>query len=351
MKFSEFYLYVVLTVFLSLPANVSAQRVERKITKDFPYDKNTSLSVDTKFGEVNILEGEGKSVIVEATIWVTSDNERLAEELQQEMEAKITESEGTISVSSVYPERIPSRNNTKFGIDFTIHAPPSITLELEHRYGPLYIERITGYSTIHLSYGTLKIQELLHGKDQPINNLQLDYSTGSISEAGWLKLNLSFSRLSIGEATAVVSLSRYSGLTVDECSSLVADSKYDTYKVGEMKNYVGDLRYSNLTADEVASKLEVESSYSTVKIGEIGSSFESVKIDNNRGSYRLGVSSASAFTIEGEAHRGDIQVNGMDNLNKRIENDDKYIYGSYGTNPHGKMNITSKEGSVKIIIE
>ena len=333
---------------LLFSSGLYAQRTERHITREFNYTSATRLSIESKFGNVNILNSDKEMVSVDATIWVTGGNQKLSDDLSGDLDAEITESDGTITVKSIFPDKLPSRNNTQFGIDFTIHVPESITLNLENKYGAVYIDNLSGPVNIDVSYGNLKIQSLNHGKENPLNEINLAYSTGSITSAEWLKLNLAYSKLTIGQATAVVALSKYSGLILDECSSLVVESKYDTYRTGELKNYVGDLKYSNLSAARITGKFEITSSYSVIKVEEIGDHFETVKIDNTRGSYKIGVSSGSSFTIEAEAKRGDISVNGVDDLNKRIENADKYISGKYGSNPTGKINVSSTEGSVQI---
>ncbi len=350
---SSVYCRILLVLAVLFPAllSLNGQSVERTISKSFSYVTGATLNVDAKFGNVNILTSDNKTIEVEALIWVKSDDKRVAEDLAAQLDAEISEDNGDINVRSEIPDRISSRENTKFGVDFTIHVPTSIALNLRSRYGAVYIEELAGLAKINVSYGNMKIQSLTHGKDGDLNEINLSYSTGSINEAAWLKLNLSYSKLSITEARAIVALSKYSGLSVDECSSLVVESNYDIYKVGEMKNYVGDLRYSNLTAEEITGKFEISSSYSVVKVGEFGDQFESIKIDNKGGSYKLGISAASSFNIKGEAKRGDISVDGMDNLTKKIENADKYISGSYGTGQKSEINIVATEGSVKINIK
>ncbi len=339
---------------LTLPVicqGLAAQRSERTVTREFKYTSGTTLNIDSKFGNINILNSDDNSITVVATLWANSDNKKLSDDLAGKLDAQISESGTDISISSVFPDKLPSRDNTQFGIDFTIHAPAAVAVNLKNRYGAVYIEDLSGLAMIDVSYGNLKAGSLSRGKENTLNEVNLSYSTGSISSVSWLKISLAYSKLNISEATALVALSKYSGLNLEECSSLVVESKYDTYKISELKNYVGDLRYSNLSADEIAGKFEITSSYSVVKVDEIGGNFESIKIDNTRGSYKLGISGKSSFTIEGEAKRGDISVDGIENLNKRVENDDKYISGSYGSNPKSTVNVVSTEGSVKIKVD
>jgi hypothetical protein len=251
----------------------------------------------------------------------------------------------------VIPDKMPSNERVKFSVDINIHAPSDINLTLSSKYGSVYIEELSGIAVIDISYGNIKIMELNRGNQKPLNKLNMSYSTGTIEEAGWLVTDLSYSKLSIEEASALVVLSKYSGLNIEECSSLVTESKYDTYRISELNNYVGEVKYGNLSIDELSTKFDINSSYSSIKIGEVDQNFESIRIENSRGSAKLTIDDGSSFKFYGEAKRGDISISGIDNINKRVENADKYYEGQHGTNQKSNVEIYSTEGSVKISVE
>lgn len=340
---------IVMLFFLFTGMN--AQRVEKNLEESFSASSETILDIDSKFGEVKILEGDESRVEVKANIWVESNRKETAEEILSELDARITKTDNRIIVESILPSKLNTSKKTQFRIDFEIHAPAGINLELASKYGIVYIEEVSGHADISVAYGTFKIQELNRGKEKPLNTVDLAYSSGSIEEAGWLKMDLSYSKLSMSEARAMVVLSKYSSLSVDETSSIVIDSKYDTYSLGEINNFLGEMKYGNLKIDELDKQFEIESGYTSVKIDEISENFESIRIDNARGGYKLGLSDAASFTINGFAKRGDIDVVGMKGLNKKTENADKYVEGTHGNNPESTIDIEVKDGSVKIYLE
>ncbi len=341
----------ILAILISGIEGVIAQKVEKNYQKNFTADPSTIIDIDSKFGEVKILEWEENSVEVKANIWVESNKEETARELLSKLDAEISKSENRITVESILPSKLNTGKKTNFRIDFEIHAPANVDLELSSKYGAVYVEELSGHADISVKYGTIRIQELSRGKEKPLNHINLAYSSGSIEEAGWLKLDMAYSKIAIDEAQALMVLSKYSGLTIDECSSLVLDSKYDNYSLGELNNFLGDMKYGNLKIDELRSQLEIKSAYTSVKVDEISSEFETLKIDNSRGGYKISLSDNAAFTINGYANRGDISVTGMGNLNKRTENADTYVDGKYGDNPSSKIDIEVKDGSVKITLE
>jgi len=340
----------LITLILTL-SNGNAQKLDKSFTESFKADKSTILEIDSKFGEVKIMTWDENSVEVNVDIWVESNREERAQELLSNLDAEVSASGERIIVKSVLPDKLNTRKDTKFRIDFTINAPPYVNLELSSKYGSVFVDEFSGHADISVSYGNMKVRELTRGKEKPLNHINLAYSSGSIEEAGWLKIDMSYSKISIDEATAIMAISKYSGLTLDEGSSLVIESKYDTYSLGELNNFLGEMKYGNLKIEELFKKFEIESAYSSVKVEEIGPDFELISIENSRGGYKIGISDQASFTLKGEAKRGDISVSGMENLNKRVENADKYIDGTYGSNPSATVNLEVKEGSIKIVLD
>lgn len=349
-KYIRYSFLLLLGTFLAV-SSVEAQRVEKNIKEDYKANKSTVLEVDSKFGEVRVLSWDEDAVEVNVNIWVESSREENAEDLLSRLDAEVSMADNRIVVKSVLPDRLNTRKDTKFSIDFTINVPEYINLELSSKYGSAFIDEVSGHASISVAYGNLKAMEITRGKEKPLNTVDLAYSTGSIQEAGWIKLDLSYSKLSIEEAQAIVAISKYSGLSVEECSSLVIESKYDTYSISELNNFLGEMKYGNLKIEELSKKLEIESAYSSVKVEEIDSGFELIKIDNSRGGYKIGINEGASFRFNGTAIRGDISVSGMPNMNRKVENANKYLDGVYGNNPSSSIDIKVKEGDVKIKLD
>lgn len=348
MKNRFLYISLILLSFPFLSMNTFSQRIEKKIDKSFTAQASTTISVESKFGEVRVLKSESSAIQVNAVMWVEGKNEKQAKELLSDMGVDISQTGSDISIKSNFPEISGSRNGLKFQIDITIEAPTQVNLNLKSRYGSTYIAEIDGLLNVDIAYGSLQAGIFGRKNEKPLNQLNLSYSSASVENAGWLKTELAYSKLSITKANAIVAVSKYSVLSVEDCSSLATQSKYDTYKATRINNYVGNHSYCNVKITELSKLLEVTSSYTNVKVDMINAGFESIKVSNTRGNYRLGVSRKSSFTLNGAASRGEVAVNGMDKLEKRQENADKFISGQYGTNPTGKIELKSVEGSVII---
>ena len=93
----------------------------------------------------------------------------------------------------------------------------------------------------------------------------------------------------------------------------------------------------------------MESTYSGVKIDRVLPSFESIKITNSRGGYKIGVHPETSFDLYANSKRGDISVAEFNVLEKKTEGSSKFIHASNGTEGTGKViNISVEDGSVSL---
>ena len=328
--------------------SVSAQeRLEKNLNEEFSITKGASLEVYSKFGDVEVSNWESDKVEVNVEIWVESNNISTTEELFNKLDAEISQTGNIVSVKSILPDKLNTGKNTKFKINIYINAPKYININLESKYGSVFIDENNGKVMLNIDYGNINIEKLSRGKEKPLNEIILRYSKANIEEVDWLKANLSYSKLSVEEAKAIVLISKYSGLSIEECSSIVTDSKYDTYRFEELNNFIGHLNYSNVKIEKLNKKIESESNYSSFKIAEMDADFELIKIDNSRGSYSINLDESSSFSIKADAVRGSISIPDINISTKRSDNTKKYFEGNYGDNPESVIEVISKEGSVK----
>lgn len=340
----------VLLILLAITTGISAQvRLDRNVEKVFKVGNDALIEVNSKFGNVEIVKGEGNSVNVVATIWAETSKESTSKELLDKMDVELLQADNTIKINSVFSDKqIKAGKDAKFRIDFVIKAPENINVNVNSRFGSVYIDENSGIVNLNISYGNLKVGQLSRGKEKPLNEINLSYSDASIDQAGWIKMNNAFSKANVQEAKAIVLISKYSGLVLDECSSLVTSSKYDTYSVGELNNFNGELSYSNLVIDELEKKLEYSGNYSSLNVKEVGQNFELIKVNNLRGGVKIGLNENSSFTFSGMVTRGDISIPDIEITSKKVENTTKFIEGKKGNNPTARIEVEAKEGGVKI---
>lgn len=351
MKKLKLFTGISLLLILTYSSIYAQEKLEKTINEEFSLEKGSTLDISCKFSNVEITNWDKNKIAVVVEISVESNKKTTAEDLLNNLGVDISQSGNIVSVKTILTTKLNTGKNTKFDINISIQAPKNINLDLVSKYGSVFIEENTGKVSANVDYGSINIGSLNRGKVKPLNEINLRYSKARIEKADWLKMDMAYSKLTMEEAKAIVLISKYSGLTVEECSSIVTDSKYDTYRIEELNNFNANMNYSNVKIEELNKKLEVESNYSTVNVEEMGPEFEFIKIDNSRGSYKIGLNPSSAFSISAEAIRCSISVPDINITSKKTENANKFFEGNYGENQKSKIDVKSKEGNVKFYFD
>jgi hypothetical protein len=350
MKTKKVFFRLLLGFGILLPSFAAfSQKQEKEINKEFQVNKGDILSIENKFGDIEVLNWDKPMVSVDVKLSAVANSDDVAKSIIQKMSIEINKSGNTISATSSFDNEEGMNDGNRFAVNYSIYVPKWINLNLSNKFGSINIDKIAGQVNIELKHGDLRINSLERGSEKPYNNIEMGYSNGFIENAGNLDLELSFSKLEADEAENLVLDTKYSGLNANTCNSFTCDSKYDNFRFNELKNIFGNLQYSNLKIGKFSGRAEFESTYSGVKIDEVLPSFESIKIENSRGGYKLGINPETSFDLDATSVRGDVAIEGYEITDKRTDGTTKFIKASGGTEGTGKtITISTEEGSVKL---
>ena len=348
--FFLFFLLPISSLLLALPPD----EILKKYHKEYPANNKTVLTVQNKYGDVNLENWDMDSVAIDVTITVDYPNREKAQRLLGYLEVNFSSTENKINAVTMIDKQFSrlSRgfwsSEKKFSIDYTIHAPAYLNYHLINKYGDAFINELSGQAIIEISYGHIIINKLYRGNLKPLNNIMLAYSKGSIDTAGWLMLDLKYSRLEISKAKAIAGETKYSKLYTDECSSVVLESKYDTYRFGKLNNLILEAGYGNIKVSEVRKKVSLETKYTGVTIDNIPAGFTSIDVDNGYGGIRLGIASGASYLLKGSTSYCKIGYPQSQRVNKIVKNNSWEVNGTIGThkNTRSTVNIKSRYGSV-----
>jgi hypothetical protein len=102
MKTNSYKSFILLAVVSLFAFKLGAQRIEKEVEETFPASASTILDVESKFGNVEIVNWDRDEVKVKAVMWVESKRESYAEDLLDKMDVEIYSEGDQISVKSVY---------------------------------------------------------------------------------------------------------------------------------------------------------------------------------------------------------------------------------------------------------
>ena len=350
---------IIWTAIFAAPGLLAQDKTFTKdIRKEFPVSQNTRLELSNMYGNVDIVNREESLLTIEVKVQVNTRDKEKADDILNKVHISIDQSGDVVRAVTDLDDdfgnilRGSNGNNGGLEINYTVTMPKTLPINLSHKYGGVYIDELTGTSTIDVKYGKLTINRFLHDSKEPLSKIYLSYSKGTIQDARWIELDIKYSQVNITDSKALAVLSKYSKVFVTSGSSIVSESKYDTYEVGKLNNLITNAAYGHFVINELSGKLQVETKYTDVLVDKISSGFELIKINSSYGTYKLGIDPAASYKINGYAKYCSITIPEINaRVNQFNENNEMKVNGVVGTNqnPAAEVSVTSHYGNIRLI--
>ncbi len=359
-KYSLLFILLPLLAF----AGGKGERVEKVIHRQFSIQSNGVLSIENKYGSVDITPGPSNQIKINVTMAVEASSTKKAQEALDQID--IAFAEGQNKVSAITQVGSSSNSNSWFGsqnnnieINYKVVVPVDIYLELKNKYGAVYVETTNKNLDINLSYGDIKLGEI--NADLV---LDMAYSEGSISSIKNGQIKLAYSELEIDNSASVDIRIQYTDLSMGKNEGANIDASYSDFEA----NYIGSLvfagKYSDVAIKNV-KKIDARGSYTDIELGGLATSgtftitygdleienisavFAEININTSYTDVSLAFQDAASFSIDAQTSYGDIKHSGlrvMEHIEKGISNTFKGSKGSGG----GKVLVKMSYGDLEI---
>lgn len=285
---------------LSLNSYAAKEEYSKKINRTFEVDKNASLVLKNKFGKINCVNWDKSSIDIQVLITVDAANEKKANELLSKIDVSVSGNRSKVNAITTFEDNLSSKNS-KIQVDFLVSMPSWINLEIDHRFGDLILETVSGNSLIKLSYGNFRIQKLT-GPDQV---LDIKYSNGNIGYISNARIDLSYSGFELDEANAMTVTSKFSKLKIGKIEALTLDSGYDDDFIGFVRDIDVKASFSNVEIRSLEEKLVASLDYGDLKVREIGQSFKLIDLTSKFSGASIGFHSDASFRVVASVKLGD----------------------------------------------
>jgi len=338
-----------LILFISLPFfSIADNDYDKTYSKSFSTAGAERLSIENKYGDINIKNWNKQEVSIKVTVTVEASNEERARDLFEKISVTL-EKRGSDIIGMTEFDIRSSRSN--FSVDYEIFMPKSLNTVIDNRYGDIYINELTGHLDLNLKYGALRIRTLSRENETPHNKVDISYSENShIRNCGWLKLNMAYSEIEVERSTALMILSRYSKLYTEVGNSIVAEGKYDNYNLGSLDKFIVDTKYSDIQIDKLQNRLETEMKYTDLEVEEISASFSSIEVDAQYGGVELGIAEEASYKLDAELQYAGIDYPSSDRVSVDEGYTNKHLKGYIGEaqNPEATVKIQSRYCEIEL---
>jgi cellobiose-specific phosphotransferase system component IIB len=313
----------------------------------YDVDQGASLVIQDKFGDIHCQAWDESSVSVKVTVKVDASSQEKADRVFDKIDITLTGSrtkvEGKTSVGNI--------SNANYSIDYEIHMPRWINIDLDNQFGNIYLDETDGTAKIELQYGDMEANSFNGTK----TDLTIKFSN---VETGYIKdgnVNIEYSELDSKGADNMKLYSRFSELTIEKIGMLNLDSQYDEIKTGSAGQIISVSRFSGLKFDKINGDFDFDIEYGDLEAKHISASFKVGKVRNSFAGADLGFDPKASMTINAEMEFGELKYpKSHSSMSEETTGYTTNIYkGRIGasTSPASQLTIDSKNADVKISFE
>ena len=352
-------IYLLLLSFGSLSAQSDTDT--RSYFKTVPIGKESSLEISNKYGNVYITSWDKDSASIRAEVKAYASNRSKLDRMFEGITIKITDSKYVIRATTEFTQNISMlfesfkgmtskliSYDSRVEINYYINIPDYLSLNIENKYGDVYMENNTGKFSVTVSNGSFKANSL--GKGSSINLTFCDATINSVISG---KVNASFSDIFIGNTEDIDVNSTSSKYNIRDAGLIRIESRRDKYFIDNIENLEGDSYFTDFKMARIKTKLDLSTRYGSINADLVDKGFEIVNINSGYSDISLEFETGSSYNFD-IRHINAFLVLPEKNIKseKKVLNEEKKEYMTFGTigkiQEYAKVKIDATRGNIYI---
>mgnify|MGYP000424535278 CR=1 FL=1 len=326
----------------------------KRLKKEYKVNSDAKLSIDNRYGNLNITTWKKNNIEIEVIITVKGDDLDRVEEKLDNIDVEFEASSNLVYAKTIFGKEQKSwsfwkrNNNLSYKINYNVKMPKTNSADLSNDYGNISLGDLMGKANINCDYGKISIGELSANN----NDINLDYC--SLSTIVYMKggnLNADYSKITIEESESLKANIDYSTLNIEKAGNVNFNADYGSISIDEATNVVGNSDYVGMHFGTIKKNLKIDTDYGAISVKRLVKGFENVNIDGEYAGIRIGVDADASFEFELDLQyagfkRDDDKIEFFKKISKSTK---KYYQGKFGTGKsNSRINIRSQYGGVSI---
>ncbi|MCF8302184.1 MAG: hypothetical protein K9I94_02835 [Bacteroidales bacterium] len=335
---------LMLLAFLTSAA-FAQEDFKRTVEKEFDVNKNALLKVENKFGKIHCENWNQNKVYIEVTFSIENASERKAERFFEKVDVEFSADENLVEAETHL--KFDDNGDHEFSIDYMVKLPKSMSVELENKFGDIFLDKQDGRVDIDLAYGALDAGMLNHTK----NYIEISFGSAEIDFIAGGQFDTKYSEISVEESKELEIDTKFSEWELGKLDILKLDAGYEEFDLEEVDVIDLEASFSEVTIHRVKSEVVAELKYGEIEIKQIDKGFKRCELDNAYAELNIGLEKGAYIQLDAEIKMGSLDYP-KDDSNITVT-EESFTEDSYkGTIGKGgspsTMIIESKNGGVQI---
>lgn len=275
---------------------------------DIEINNIEKLSVDNGYGDVEIREGSGDKIKINAVIEMQHNDEDYAEQISKKI-IEIHEGQKNIDIKSKVDTYNRNSGIGNLSTSFYIEIPSNIEVEVTNKYGDVSVEDINQKVTIDNKHGKIKVSNI----------------------DGVLEINNSYDKIEVSSVESdVIITNKHGEIKVKEVlGDVKIENSYDEVEVEEINGNIQIINsHDEVYVFDITGNVDINNKYANVEVRNVS---KNVDIRNRNGNIKLKSNSLFTAAVNLLNQYGDITIDLLDNQEGEFSAYTKYgeIYSEF----------------------
>lgn len=352
-----------------LYSNVFAKdKFTKNVSKEFVINSDGKVELSNQYGRIDVRSTSSDKVSIDIEFVVHAKNESTAEDIFERINIEFENNKGFVKaktdISSNKSWWGSSWKNYDMQINYSVNLPRTVKLDVDNKYGDVYISELENDLNLEIDYGTFNVGSI-HDLV-----LQAKYSSGEIETCHNLNADLAYVRdgdgLEIDECQNAIIDSKYSKVQIKQAEEIKSDAGYDKYEIDAVGffeidgNYnditldrvdhlKADCRYTSIEVEDLTTSLDANIGYRGIEVNNVQEGFEILEVEGSYSSVRVSMADGASYSVDLSANYGEIDIDDVDiNISHRVKDGSASVIKGEKGNGGGKVSIDTRYGSIKI---
>ncbi len=357
---------LVLFVFMVGHQPVFAQyNGERNFEQSYKVTGDGSLELKNKYGHVIVRSWEIDSVYIKVKAKADGKSPDVIKKSLGKVSVNFRKIGNVVMAESVFDQSTGifgslltdvedySKNlfgSTKVSVDYEVWMPRKMNLNVENKYGNVYLSALTGFVNVDLSHGDLKANGL-----EKEFTLSHSFGRSRIDQLYKGSFTLKGAEVKVDKAKLISFESSSSEITLGIIEYAQFRSRNDKISIQQVEEVIAEGVFTDMNVDMILTSAQLDFNYGDVYITRVQKGFKSIDIIGKSTDVNLIMDQASYISANITAEKDRLIVpNSMLVLKKeKAESVDEITLSGYvgpTQNVHGDLNILAEGGELIISI-
>lgn len=285
------YKVIIASILLYIPSILFAGENDidksKRVEKTFQLSANTYVEIINKYGDIDIETWDNDSVKFEIEITAHSDKADKLDDMLKLVKIDFKSNDSFVIAQTEWTEDMGMfkkemmkinrkvSSNSRYTINYKVKIPDNVDLNLENKFGNIYMSDYNGALIIDLSYGDLRAHNLSN-----LKQLDAQYGKVKINELPYGRINLSSVKsFSVEKSSELEMTSSSSEISIGSLNSLNLTSKHDDITIENIHSFQGNFSMTDIVIDSLGTNFRSTSKYGSIDFKYVQPSCKRIDID------------------------------------------------------------------------